>query len=65
MAKYFSSAHEPLYRFGQWQANLRILEVKLGVDRQHSNITGETLGVMFAPNHFTTSHWLPKRPFTA
>ena len=25
--KYLSSDHDPLYRFGQWQANLRILEV--------------------------------------
>jgi transposase InsO family protein len=27
MPKYFSSDHDPLYRFGQWQANLRILEM--------------------------------------
>ena len=27
MPKYFSSDHDPLYRFKQWQANLRILEV--------------------------------------
>jgi transposase InsO family protein len=27
MPKYVSSDHDPLYRFGQWQANLRILEV--------------------------------------
>jgi putative transposase len=27
MPKYLSSDHDPLYRFGQWQANLRILEV--------------------------------------
>src|SRR3989475_8091746 len=26
--KYLSSDHDPLYRFHQWQANLRILEVK-------------------------------------
>jgi len=26
--KYVSSDHDPLYRFHQWQANLRILEVK-------------------------------------
>jgi putative transposase len=25
--KYLSSDHDPLYRFGQWPANLRILEV--------------------------------------
>jgi putative transposase len=25
--KYLSSDHDPLYRFGQWQANLRILDV--------------------------------------
>jgi len=25
MPKYLSSDHDPLYRFGQWQANLRIL----------------------------------------
>jgi hypothetical protein len=25
--KYLSSDHDPLYRFHQWQANLRILEV--------------------------------------
>ena len=27
MPKYLSSDHDPLYRFGQWQANLRVLEV--------------------------------------
>jgi hypothetical protein len=27
MPKHLSSDHDPLYRFGQWQANLRILEV--------------------------------------
>jgi transposase InsO family protein len=27
MPKYLSSDHDPLYRFGRWQANLRILEV--------------------------------------
>src|ERR1019366_8929427 len=27
MPKYLSSDHDPLYRFGQWQADLRILEV--------------------------------------
>ena len=27
MPKSLSSDHDPLYRFGQWQANLRILEV--------------------------------------
>src|SRR6266700_2314568 len=27
MPKYLSSDHDPLYRFGQWQASLRILEV--------------------------------------
>jgi putative transposase len=27
MPKYLSSDHDPLFRFGQWQANLRILEV--------------------------------------
>ena len=27
MPGYLSSDHDPLYRFGQWQANLRILEV--------------------------------------
>jgi putative transposase len=27
MPKYLSSDHNPLYRFKQWQANLRILEV--------------------------------------
>jgi putative transposase len=28
MPKYLSSDHDPLYRFYQWQANLRVLEVK-------------------------------------
>jgi len=28
MPKYVSSDHDPLYRFHQWQANLRVLEVK-------------------------------------
>src|ERR1700730_3922319 len=28
LAKYLSSDHDPLYRFHQWQANLRVLEVK-------------------------------------
>src|SRR5262244_3946746 len=28
LPKYLSSDHDPLYRFHQWQANLRILEVK-------------------------------------
>jgi putative transposase len=28
MPKYLSSDHDPLYRFHQWQTNLRILEVK-------------------------------------
>ena len=27
MPKYLSSDDDPLFRFGQWQANLRILEV--------------------------------------
>ena len=27
MPKYLSSDHDPLYRFEQWQANLRILDV--------------------------------------
>ena len=27
MPKHLSSDHDPLYRFKQWQANLRILEV--------------------------------------
>ena len=27
LAKYLSSDHDPLYRFHQWQANLRVLEV--------------------------------------
>src|ERR1019366_4272339 len=27
MPKYLSSDHDPLYRFGRWQANLRILDV--------------------------------------
>ncbi|HTF61185.1 MAG TPA: hypothetical protein VK638_00590 [Edaphobacter sp.] len=27
LPKYFSSDHYPLYRFHQWQANLRVLEV--------------------------------------
>jgi hypothetical protein len=27
MPKYLSSDHDPLYRFHQWQANLRILDV--------------------------------------
>jgi putative transposase len=26
--KYLSSDHDPLYRFRQWQANLRILDVR-------------------------------------
>jgi putative transposase len=28
LPKYLSSDHDPLYQFHQWQANLRILEVK-------------------------------------
>jgi putative transposase len=28
LPKYLSSDHDPLYRFNQWQANLRILEVR-------------------------------------
>src|SRR4029077_7755193 len=28
LPKYMSSDHDPLYRFHQWQANLRVLEVK-------------------------------------
>jgi len=27
LPKYLSSDHEPLYRFHQWQANLRVLDV--------------------------------------
>ena len=27
LPKYLSSGHDPLYRFHQWQANLRVLEV--------------------------------------
>jgi len=27
LLKYFSLDHDPLYRFHQWQANLRILDV--------------------------------------
>jgi hypothetical protein len=28
LPKYLSSDHDPLHRFHQWQANLRVLEVK-------------------------------------
>src|SRR5438874_11412420 len=28
LPKYLSSDHDPLYRFHQWQANLRVLDVK-------------------------------------
>src|SRR5262252_7872308 len=28
LPQYLSSDHDPLYRFHQWQANLRVLEVK-------------------------------------
>ena len=28
LPKYLSSDHDPLYRFHQWQANLRVLEVQ-------------------------------------
>jgi putative transposase len=28
LPKYLSSDHDPLYRFQQWKANLRVLEVK-------------------------------------
>ncbi len=28
LPKYHSSGHDPLYRFHQWQANLRVLEVQ-------------------------------------
>ena len=28
LPRYLSSDHDPLYRFHQWQANLRVLEVK-------------------------------------
>ena len=28
LPKYLSSDHDPLYRFHQWEANLRVLEVK-------------------------------------
>src|SRR5215831_7700499 len=28
LPKYLSSDHDPLYRFHQWEANLRILEVR-------------------------------------
>src|SRR5262249_23668120 len=28
LPKYLSSDHDPLYRFHQWQANLRVLEVR-------------------------------------
>ena len=28
LPKYVSSDHDPLYRFHQWQANLRVLQVK-------------------------------------
>jgi hypothetical protein len=28
LLKYLSSDHDPLYRFHQWQANLRVLEMK-------------------------------------
>jgi hypothetical protein len=28
LPKYLSSDHDPLYRFHQWQANLRVFEVK-------------------------------------
>ena len=27
LPKYLSSDHDPLYRFHQWQANLRVLEI--------------------------------------
>ena len=27
LPKYLSTDHDPLYRFHQWQANLRVLEV--------------------------------------
>jgi putative transposase len=28
LPKYLSSDHDPLFRFGQWQANLKILEIE-------------------------------------
>ena len=28
LPKYLSSDHDPLYRFHQWEANLRVLDVK-------------------------------------
>ena len=28
LPKYLSSDHDPLYRFQQWQANLRVLEIR-------------------------------------
>jgi len=28
LPRYLSSDHDPLYRFHQWQANLRVLEVQ-------------------------------------
>jgi len=28
LPKYLSSDHDPLYRFQQWQANLRVLEIE-------------------------------------
>jgi putative transposase len=28
LPKYLSSDHDPLYRFQQWQANLRVLEIQ-------------------------------------
>ena len=34
LPKYLSSDHDPLYRFQQWQANLRVLEVN--TNQNHS-----------------------------
>ena len=41
--KYLSSDHDPLFRFHQWQANLRILDVKaINRYRTHAGLGGLT-----------------------
>jgi putative transposase len=59
--KYLSSDHDPLYRFHQWQANLRILDVKEiktvpYVPLSHPFVEHEQIWSFFRPDRVFAEH---------
>ena len=44
LPKYLSSDHDPLYRFHQWQANLRVLEIQRNQNRAIRSVIASVRG---------------------